>query len=111
MEIERRGLLAAALGNRNRDVSLTRAGEDGPPLAVPAVENEHPVARFEPQHVAQIVGLAPVERNAHSRAKCGVGVEPGCAEIVSRHGPLVRFGRCGATPQAWISMGGATESD
>jgi hypothetical protein len=57
--------------------------DGGPPLAVPAVEHEHPVAGAKAQDVEEVVRLPPVERQVGAASEGGVHEEARGGEVVT----------------------------
>src|SRR5262249_49593762 len=60
-----------------RQPAFSRACERAPPFAVAAVEYQHAIARFQPQHVAEVIGLRRIEHDACLLVDGGVDVEAG----------------------------------
>ncbi len=67
------------------------ARQFGLPFAVAAVEQQHPVATLEPQHVDQIVGPVAVEGEFLALGERRLEIQAGGAEIVARHGVIGSF--------------------
>src|SRR5262249_32061832 len=69
-----------------REPAFSGTCERAPPFAVVAVEYQHAIARFEPQHVAKIIGLRRIERDACALRERRVDVKAGGADVAAGHG-------------------------
>src|SRR5262245_10995265 len=100
MQIERAGLRPGALVDGEREPAFSGTCERAPPFAVAAVEYQHAIARFQPQHAAEIIGLRGIERDACALRERRVDVKAGGADIAAGHGargcgsPII--GGCGS---------------
>ena len=64
MQIECAGLGPRALGDVDRDCAFSRACQRASPFPVAAVENQHGIAGFEAQHIAEVVRLRRIRRES-----------------------------------------------
>jgi hypothetical protein len=86
MQVEGVGLGPGAGADGEGEVAFPGAREHSLPFAVTAVESQHGIAGFQPQHVAEVVCLRGVERDGRPLVERGVEIETRGAEIVARHG-------------------------
>ncbi len=85
MQVKRGGLGPGARADGEREPAFSGARERAPPFAVAAVEYQHAIARFQPQHVAEVIGLRRVERDACALVERRVEVKAGGADIAAGH--------------------------
>ena len=72
-------ILRPGLGQDLEAVGPLAAGNPRLPFAVAAVEHQDRVARREPQHIAEIVALVPLQRDRLAGAQGGVDEQAGGA--------------------------------
>src|SRR5258706_16085393 len=80
-------ILRAGLRNNGEAVRPFAASNRSLPFAIASIEHENRLAGGKPQHVAEIIALAALERDRFARRKCGIDKQPRFAKIVLRHGP------------------------
>ena len=85
VQIERAALGPGAGTDGQRKAAFSRTREHPLPFAVTTVENQHRIAGFQPQHVAEIVCLRGVERDGRPVVERHPQVEARRAEIVTGH--------------------------
>ena len=85
MKIARTRLRAHARTNGQTRGPLAGSSDAGLPLAIAAVEEQHPVAPLYAQDVKKIIGLVPFEQNLGTRGQWSVDKKTGGAEVVGRH--------------------------
>jgi hypothetical protein len=86
MQVERGGLGPGARADGERQPAFSGARERAPPFAVAAVEYQHAIARLQPQHVAEVIGLRRVECDARPLLDRRVEVKTRGVEIAAGHG-------------------------
>ncbi len=78
-------VLFPGLADDLRAVRPLAARERGLPFAVAAVEDQHGVARRQPQHIAEVVGLVAVKRDAAAGGQRRIDEKTGTAEVEFWH--------------------------
>ena len=78
-------ILRPRLVQHGEAVRPLAALDGGPPFAVPAVEHQDRAAGGQPKHVAEVIGLCTVERNARIGTERGIDKQPGAAKIRQWH--------------------------
>jgi len=89
MQVERGGLGPGARADGEREPAFSGARERAPPFAVAAVEYQHAIARFQPQHVGEVIGLRCVERDARALLDRRVEVKARDTDIAAGHGAVI----------------------
>jgi hypothetical protein len=85
MQIEGAGLRPPARADRQCEPALPRGRQHGLPFAIAAVEGQHAVAGFEPQHAAEVMCLRSVKRNARALVERGIDVKARHAKVAAGH--------------------------
>ena len=85
VQVERAGLRPGLRADDERELALSGACQSGAPFAVATVEHQHRIAGRHPQHVAEVVRLRRIERDARPLFERRIDVQARRAEIVAGH--------------------------
>ena len=97
MQVAGRVLRPGLLGDGERDRLFALAHQVRAPFAIAPVEHQNRVARLQPQHVGQVIGLSLVQWNTDAAVKRGRDEQTRRAEIVAGHAPYRRTAAAAAT--------------
>ena len=86
VQVQGLGLGTRLGGDGERHRALGALREARAPFAITAVKDQHRLARFEPQHMGQVMRLGAIEDDARPRREAGVDVKTRAFEIVAGHG-------------------------
>ena len=89
VQVGRAGLRPGEPVDVEREPAFAGARQGGLPFTLAAVENQHGVAGPEPQHIAQVICLRRIERDACPFRKRRIEKKAGGAEIVASHGSKI----------------------
>ena len=84
--LRRKSVLPPGLGDDLETVSPFASGDTGLPLAIAPIEHQDRFAGGKPQHIAEIVALARLQRDHLARRQRGIDKQPWLAKIELGHG-------------------------